>query len=83
MIFIFHIPAAHLVETHTAEVSGAAGACGVARDPPVCDTDELPHGPPPEPPSPPDCSRPLPSGTRSQAGAEASATHPVVFFLSD
>jgi len=33
------IPAARLVETHTAEVSGAAEACGVAGDPPVCDTE--------------------------------------------
>lgn len=62
---MIYLPAAHLVETHTAEVSGAAGACGVAGDPPGCDTDEPPHEPAPEPPSPPDCSRPLLSETRS------------------
>lgn len=77
------IPAARLVEKHTAEVSGAVEACDVAGDPPVCDTDERPHGPPPEPPSPPDYNRPPPSETLSQPGAEASATHPVGSFLSD
>lgn len=77
------IPAAHLVEKHTAEVSGAAEACDVAGGPPVYDTDELPHGPPPEPPSPPDYNRPPPSETLSRPGAEAAATHPVESFLSD
>lgn len=83
MIYIIHIPAARLVGTHTAEVSGAVGACGVAGDPPVCDTDELPHGPLPVPLSPPDCSQPLLSEIQSQPAAEASATHLVVSFLSD
>lgn len=77
------LPVVHLAETHIAEVSGAAGACGVAGDLLVCDTDEQSHEPPPKSPSLPDCSPSQLSETQSQQEAEASATHPAGSSLSD